>query len=156
MQDQKSRFDAEDAIQVDAVLRGLCSTFRVPHSGKLGQGGWMSRTWKQSLISVPGIGASLLPKLACPFCWPAYAGLFGYSGLSGDCCWSAGVPGESSARLRAFRTWSVWRRRSLGRQVLVGVKSHDVRVSGGAGAGFGVECMASSSSSAGLLCGKLN
>lgn len=41
----------------------------------------MSRTWKQSLISVPGIGASLLPKLACPFCWPAYAGLLSSVGL---------------------------------------------------------------------------
>lgn len=41
----------------------------------------MSRTWKQSLIAVPGVGASLLPKLACPLCWPAYAGLLSSLGL---------------------------------------------------------------------------
>lgn len=41
----------------------------------------MNRTWKQSLAAVPSIGISLLPKLACPFCWPAYAGLLSSIGL---------------------------------------------------------------------------
>jgi hypothetical protein len=41
----------------------------------------MSRTWKQSLVAIPGAGVSLLPKLACPFCWPAYAGLLSSLGL---------------------------------------------------------------------------
>jgi hypothetical protein len=41
----------------------------------------MSRTWKQNLWTIPGIGVSLLPKLACPLCWPAYAGLLSSVGL---------------------------------------------------------------------------
>jgi hypothetical protein len=41
----------------------------------------MNRTWKQSLMTIPGVGVSLLPKLACPFCWPAYAGLLSSVGL---------------------------------------------------------------------------
>jgi hypothetical protein len=41
----------------------------------------MNRTWRQNLLTIPGIGASLLPKLACPLCWPAYAGLLGSVGL---------------------------------------------------------------------------
>lgn len=41
----------------------------------------MSRTWRQSLIAIPGVGVSLLPKLACPLCWPAYAGLLSSLGL---------------------------------------------------------------------------
>lgn len=41
----------------------------------------MSKTWKQSLATIPGVGLSLLPKLACPFCWPAYAGLLSSVGL---------------------------------------------------------------------------
>jgi len=41
----------------------------------------MNRTWKQSLTTIPGLGISLLPKLACPFCWPAYAGLLSSIGL---------------------------------------------------------------------------
>src|SRR3989442_1659549 len=41
----------------------------------------MNRTWKQTLVSIPGIGISLLPKLACPLCWPAYAGLLSSVGL---------------------------------------------------------------------------
>lgn len=41
----------------------------------------MNRTWKHGLVAVPGVGASLLPKLACPVCWPAYAGLLSSAGL---------------------------------------------------------------------------
>ena len=41
----------------------------------------MGRSWKQSLIVLPGVGVSLLPKLACPLCWPAYAGLLSSVGL---------------------------------------------------------------------------
>ncbi len=40
-----------------------------------------SRTWRQGLFTLPGIGVSLLPKFACPLCWPAYAGLITSIGL---------------------------------------------------------------------------
>jgi len=40
-----------------------------------------TRLWKQSLLAVPGVGVSLLPKLICPLCWPAYAGLLSTVGL---------------------------------------------------------------------------
>jgi len=40
-----------------------------------------TRLWKQSLLAVPGVGVSLLPKLICPLCWPAYAGLLSTLGL---------------------------------------------------------------------------
>ena len=39
------------------------------------------RTWEQNLLAAPGIGLSLLPKIACPACWPAYAGLLSSIGL---------------------------------------------------------------------------
>ena len=32
--------------------------------------------------AVPALGASLLPSLSCPACWPAYASLLGAFGLS--------------------------------------------------------------------------
>ena len=41
----------------------------------------MSRNWKQGLLALPGIGVAMLPKLACPLCWPAYAGLLSSLGL---------------------------------------------------------------------------
>lgn len=41
----------------------------------------MSHTWKRILVTVPGLGVSLMPKLACPLCWPAYAGLLSSVGL---------------------------------------------------------------------------
>lgn len=41
----------------------------------------MSARWKQDLLALPSVGVSLLPKLACPACWPAYAGLLTSLGL---------------------------------------------------------------------------
>lgn len=38
-------------------------------------------TWKTFGAVLPGVGASLLPKLTCPLCWPAYAGLLTSLGL---------------------------------------------------------------------------
>ena len=37
--------------------------------------------WRRSLAVLPGIGVSVLPKLMCPMCWPAYAGIVSAFGL---------------------------------------------------------------------------
>ena len=37
--------------------------------------------WKRVLAVLPGAGVSLLPKLMCPMCWPAYAGVVSAMGL---------------------------------------------------------------------------
>ncbi len=39
------------------------------------------RSASQLLVAAPGIGMALLPKVACPACWPAYAGLLSSVGL---------------------------------------------------------------------------
>jgi hypothetical protein len=36
---------------------------------------------KRRLLVLPGVGVSLLPKLMCPACWPAYAALLSSVGL---------------------------------------------------------------------------
>jgi mercuric ion transport protein len=41
----------------------------------------MTRTLKQGLLALPGVGVSLLPKLMCPACWPAYAAVLSSVGL---------------------------------------------------------------------------
>ena len=41
----------------------------------------MNSTTKQNLLAMPGIGMALVPKLVCPACWPAYAGLLSTFGL---------------------------------------------------------------------------
>ncbi len=41
----------------------------------------MNHRWRQNIWAVPGFGVSVLPKLACPACWPAYAGLLTSIGL---------------------------------------------------------------------------
>jgi hypothetical protein len=40
-----------------------------------------ARTWKQGILTVPGIGVALMPKLMCPLCWPLYAGILSSIGL---------------------------------------------------------------------------
>lgn len=37
--------------------------------------------WRRVLGILPGVGVSLLPKVTCPLCWPAYAGLLSSMGL---------------------------------------------------------------------------
>src|SRR3954462_8565336 len=41
----------------------------------------MNTTVKQAAAALPGIGFSLLPKMLCPACWPAYAGIVSALGL---------------------------------------------------------------------------
>ncbi|PYT50649.1 MAG: hypothetical protein DMG44_05640 [Acidobacteria bacterium] len=41
----------------------------------------MDSRLKQGLLALPSVGFSMLPKLACPACWPAYAGLLSSVGL---------------------------------------------------------------------------
>src|ERR1051326_1920273 len=36
---------------------------------------------RQAALAFPGIGVALLPKLACPLCWPAYAAILSSVGL---------------------------------------------------------------------------
>lgn len=38
-------------------------------------------TWRRTVAILPGIGVSLMPKLICPLCWPAYAGVLSSVGL---------------------------------------------------------------------------
>ena len=40
-----------------------------------------ARTFRRGLLSLPGVGVSLLPKLMCPACWPAYAAVLSSVGL---------------------------------------------------------------------------
>lgn len=45
-------------------------------------GGGLAMTWRRAAAVIPGVGVSLLPKLTCPMCWPAYAALLSTLGLS--------------------------------------------------------------------------
>ncbi len=37
--------------------------------------------WRSNLAVLPGIGIALFPKVACPACWPAYAGFLSSIGI---------------------------------------------------------------------------
>ena len=57
-----------------AALRGHAHSSTSSHGTSRGR-------WQSSVAMVPAVGMSLLPKLACPACWPAYAGLMSSVGL---------------------------------------------------------------------------
>ncbi len=38
--------------------------------------------WKVTAAALPGLGIALLPKVGCPLCWPAYAGVLSAMGLT--------------------------------------------------------------------------
>ena len=40
-----------------------------------------NRTWKETTLAVPGVGVSMLPKVICPVCSPAYAAVLSSLGL---------------------------------------------------------------------------
>jgi mercuric ion transport protein len=64
---------APSVVQIAAALACRADT---AHSAGLGSAGS-----KSSLVAAPGIALAFLPKLACPACWPAYAGLLSSLGL---------------------------------------------------------------------------
>ena len=39
------------------------------------------RVWRKGWLTAPGISVALLPKLACPLCWPFYSGIVSSVGL---------------------------------------------------------------------------
>jgi mercuric ion transport protein len=41
----------------------------------------MRSGWKPHILMLPGVGFALLPKLACPMCWPLYASVLTSVGL---------------------------------------------------------------------------
>lgn len=60
---------------VSQIAAALSSAFAAPRSRQKAAG------WQSTLAVVPGVGAALLPKVACPACWPAYAGFLSSIGL---------------------------------------------------------------------------
>lgn len=64
---------APSAQQVAEILRGGHAQPSGPTRSSSG--------WRNSLANVPGIAFAFLPKLVCPACWPAYAGLLSSVGL---------------------------------------------------------------------------
>jgi mercuric ion transport protein len=36
---------------------------------------------REALVALPVVGTAVLPKIVCPFCWPAYTGLLSSLGL---------------------------------------------------------------------------
>jgi mercuric ion transport protein len=61
---------------VEEIVAALRATDHAPLEGPNRRA-----RWKRSPATVPRIAFSFLPKVACPACWPAYAGLLSSVGL---------------------------------------------------------------------------
>ncbi len=66
---------ARGAPSLSSIVAALSASSATPAAPKRGL------RWRLSLAALPGLAFALLPKLACPACWPAYAGLLGSLGL---------------------------------------------------------------------------
>lgn len=64
------------APSVDEIVAALVSQSDGPAWAAHATSGW-----KSSLAAAPGVAFAFLPKLVCPACWPAYAGLLSSIGL---------------------------------------------------------------------------
>ncbi|HXE89715.1 MAG TPA: hypothetical protein VNK82_01995 [Terriglobales bacterium] len=87
--------DGEDIIPMDEIAgEGCCrlyaeasGTRRTPSAEQIAKklresaGPLGGRGWGSAAAVLPGAGVALLPKLACPACWPAYAALVSSLGM---------------------------------------------------------------------------
>ncbi|MBE7447324.1 MAG: MerC family mercury resistance protein [Deltaproteobacteria bacterium] len=64
---------ATRAPAAEQIAQALQSSGQAPTKG--------GARWRSSLGVLPGIGFAFLPKVACPACWPAYAGVLTSLGL---------------------------------------------------------------------------
>jgi len=65
------------APSVDLIIAALSERARRESAGN----GVDRGSWKASITMLPALGTALLPKAACPACWPAYAGFLSSIGL---------------------------------------------------------------------------
>lgn len=64
------------APSAEAIRAALEAAHRGTSAASRDRGGWGA-----TLATLPAVGAALLPKVACPACWPAYAGFLSSLGL---------------------------------------------------------------------------
>jgi mercuric ion transport protein len=65
--------------EVDSLVEALlkaCKAGRTENRAATARAGW-----RETLAVLPAVGVALLPKLTCPACWPAYAGVLSALGL---------------------------------------------------------------------------
>ncbi len=74
--------DAASGFQGAPSVQSIASALQIS-SGRPVSGRSSERIvgWRSSLATLPGIALAGLPKLVCPACWPAYAGLLSSLGL---------------------------------------------------------------------------
>ena len=63
---------------VELIAQALGSSKKAPIS----QPNKPGFSWRRLAAMVPSIGIALLPKIACPACWPAYAGVLSSFGVT--------------------------------------------------------------------------
>lgn len=78
--DKNGRFRGVPPVEMiaSALLRAKAREEALLYSGT---GSIHKSSWRDTLTVLLGVGVALLPKLTCPVCWPAYAGLLSSLGF---------------------------------------------------------------------------
>ena len=75
-------YESGGAPSVEVIAGALARASQ----GELGSGEQLPPTprsrWKSSAAVLPAIGIAVMPKVVCPLCWPAYAGVLSAAGLT--------------------------------------------------------------------------
>jgi len=110
-------YDGARAPSVESIARALDAaapeeTGATTSSGSAGRGGG----WRSIAAVLPGVGVALLPKLACPLCWPAYAGILSAAGLGFlmEEAWLLPISAVLLAAALGALAWRARRRRGYG------------------------------------------
>jgi mercuric ion transport protein len=75
---------ATGAPSVEEIAAALLSAAAPPETSPMqpAPGPSNRSRWGLTLAAMPGLGIALMPKVICPLCWPAYAGLLSATGLT--------------------------------------------------------------------------
>ncbi len=74
--------DSSNRFQGVPALQDIVSALRaVKPDSIVGKRSGRKGSWRGYLTAFPGVACAFLPNLACPACWPAYAGLLSVLGL---------------------------------------------------------------------------
>lgn len=73
--------DGENKLQKAPTVATLLAAFKAANSNNSNTKNSKRFSWKGLLVTLPSIFIAILPKLTCPLCWPAYAGLLSSLGI---------------------------------------------------------------------------
>lgn len=111
---EADRFDV--APSVAEIVAALEAASQAGEDGAGGDGGEGGSGLLHSVAVLPGLAAAALPKVTCPLCWPAYAGVLSALGLGFllETAWLLPISAAAVGVAVGSLGWRAGRRRGFG------------------------------------------